>query len=203
VDRVRLDLTSPEARGFDLTEYQELGELAREGLEVVAGAPVERRAMLLEMAAFADFLQERVAVLQKEWTAHRDALRAAGELPGRDPPVETRMTMSSAPAITVAGLCKSFGEKVVLDGIDLTVAEGTIFALLGPNGADHDGADAVHPDPSRLRPDRRRRPRCGHRSGRGARRDRGHRPVLGGGRSADRRGEPAVDGAGQPYRRTR
>jgi ABC-2 type transport system ATP-binding protein len=45
------------------------------------------------------------------------------------------MIMSAAPAITVAGLSKSFGEKVVLDGIDLTVAEGTIFALLGPNGA--------------------------------------------------------------------
>src|SRR5580693_9449306 len=45
------------------------------------------------------------------------------------------MIMSSVPAITVAGLRKSFGGKVVLDGIDLTVAEGTIFALLGPNGA--------------------------------------------------------------------
>src|SRR2546430_1258392 len=33
------------------------------------------------------------------------------------------------------GLCKSFGDHVVLDGIDLDVAEGTIFALLGPNGA--------------------------------------------------------------------
>ena len=32
-------------------------------------------------------------------------------------------------------LCKSFGNHVVLDGIDLDVAEGTIFALLGPNGA--------------------------------------------------------------------
>jgi ABC-2 type transport system ATP-binding protein len=39
------------------------------------------------------------------------------------------------PAIVVAGLTKSFGDKVVLDGVDLTVAEGTIFALLGPNGA--------------------------------------------------------------------
>jgi ABC-2 type transport system ATP-binding protein len=35
----------------------------------------------------------------------------------------------------VTGLRKSFGDKVVLDGIDLTVAEGTIFSLLGPNGA--------------------------------------------------------------------
>jgi ABC-2 type transport system ATP-binding protein len=38
-------------------------------------------------------------------------------------------------AIAVAGLRKSFGDKVVLDGIDLQVARGTIFALLGPNGA--------------------------------------------------------------------
>ncbi|MEU7583043.1 ATP-binding cassette domain-containing protein [Streptomyces sp. NPDC041068] len=39
------------------------------------------------------------------------------------------------PAISAAGLKKSYGEKVVLDGIDLNVAEGTIFSLLGPNGA--------------------------------------------------------------------
>jgi ABC-2 type transport system ATP-binding protein len=38
-------------------------------------------------------------------------------------------------AIVATSLRKSFGEAVVLDGIDLTVAEGAIFALLGPNGA--------------------------------------------------------------------
>ena len=37
--------------------------------------------------------------------------------------------------IETRGLRKSFGKYVVLDGIDLNVAEGTIFALLGPNGA--------------------------------------------------------------------
>src|ERR1700730_13592935 len=37
--------------------------------------------------------------------------------------------------IETRGLCKAFGDHVVLDGIDLDVAEGTIFALLGPNGA--------------------------------------------------------------------
>ena len=42
---------------------------------------------------------------------------------------------TTRPAIEVAGLRKSFGDKVVLDGIDLRVAERTIFALLGPNGA--------------------------------------------------------------------
>ena len=45
-------------------------------------------------------------------------------------------TQSPTPlALSVTGLRKSFGEKVVLDGIDLQVAEGTIFSLLGPNGA--------------------------------------------------------------------
>ncbi|MFJ8009237.1 ATP-binding cassette domain-containing protein, partial [Streptomyces fagopyri] len=38
-------------------------------------------------------------------------------------------------AIAAYGLRKSYGDKTVLDGIDLTVPEGTVFALLGPNGA--------------------------------------------------------------------
>jgi ABC-2 type transport system ATP-binding protein len=38
-------------------------------------------------------------------------------------------------AIAAHGLRKSYGDKVVLDGIDLAVPEGTIFSLLGPNGA--------------------------------------------------------------------
>jgi ABC-2 type transport system ATP-binding protein len=39
------------------------------------------------------------------------------------------------PAIAVRGLRKSYGDKLVLGGIDLTVPEGTVFGLLGPNGA--------------------------------------------------------------------
>jgi len=38
-------------------------------------------------------------------------------------------------AIEVRGLTKSYGKKLVLDGIDLTVEAGTVTALLGPNGA--------------------------------------------------------------------
>jgi hypothetical protein len=38
-------------------------------------------------------------------------------------------------AIAATGLRKSFGDHLVLDGVNLDVAEGTIFALLGPNGA--------------------------------------------------------------------
>jgi ABC-2 type transport system ATP-binding protein len=41
----------------------------------------------------------------------------------------------NATAIQVRGLRKSYGKQVVLDGIDLDVADGSVFALLGPNGA--------------------------------------------------------------------
>jgi len=38
-------------------------------------------------------------------------------------------------AIAVSGLRKAYGDKVVLDGIDLDVPAGSVFSLLGPNGA--------------------------------------------------------------------
>jgi ABC-2 type transport system ATP-binding protein len=38
-------------------------------------------------------------------------------------------------AVVVTGLRKSYGDHLVLDGVDLNVAEGTVFALLGPNGS--------------------------------------------------------------------
>jgi ABC-2 type transport system ATP-binding protein len=42
---------------------------------------------------------------------------------------------ATQPAISARGLRKSYGDKLVLDGIDLHVPVGTVFALLGPNGA--------------------------------------------------------------------
>ncbi|MFD6418395.1 ATP-binding cassette domain-containing protein [Streptomyces sp. NPDC060194] len=41
----------------------------------------------------------------------------------------------SPAAVSATGLRKSYGDKVVLDGIDLHIPAGTVFALLGPNGA--------------------------------------------------------------------
>ncbi len=38
-------------------------------------------------------------------------------------------------AIAASGLRKAYGDKTVLDGIDLNIGSGTIFSLLGPNGA--------------------------------------------------------------------
>lgn len=85
MDRVRVDMSSPEAMGFDVSEYQELGDLAREGLRLLTDAPPQSRAVLLETAAFADFLLDRIPALHQEWKAHREALRVAGELPDRRP----------------------------------------------------------------------------------------------------------------------
>ncbi|SDJ81531.1 ABC-2 type transport system ATP-binding protein [Nonomuraea maritima] len=45
------------------------------------------------------------------------------------------MTTQPAPAIQVCGLQKSYKELRVLRGVDLEVARGSIFALLGSNGA--------------------------------------------------------------------
>ena len=81
MDRVSIDMSSQRATGFDPSEYEEQGALAREGLLLLEGTPVERRASLLEWAAFADFLVERLPVLEQEWKVRRAALRASDELP--------------------------------------------------------------------------------------------------------------------------
>ena len=54
------------------------------------------------------------------------AAAAAPERPGRlDPDA----------AISIRGLVKRYGEFVAVDGLDLDIRRGEIFALLGPNGA--------------------------------------------------------------------
>lgn len=45
------------------------------------------------------------------------------------------MTTATAPAIRVRGIQKSFTDVEVLRGVDFDVARGSIFALLGSNGA--------------------------------------------------------------------
>jgi len=81
MDRVRIDMSSPRSVGLDISEYEELSELAREGLEVVRDAPAERRAVMLEMSAFADFVLEQIPIMQQAWTTRRAELVASGNLP--------------------------------------------------------------------------------------------------------------------------
>jgi DNA-binding GntR family transcriptional regulator len=90
MDRVRLDMSSPQSQGLDISEYQDLVDLAREGLEVVRDAPLKRQAILLEMEAFAEFLVERITAMQQEWVQRRAELVAAGRLPDAAPGQEGR-----------------------------------------------------------------------------------------------------------------
>jgi DNA-binding transcriptional regulator GbsR (MarR family) len=85
MDRVRIDLTTQQSMGLDVSEYEEMRELAREGLEVLSDASMERRAGLLEMSAFADFLVEQIPKLEQAWEARREALVASGDLPEKRP----------------------------------------------------------------------------------------------------------------------
>src|SRR4029450_13467475 len=39
------------------------------------------------------------------------------------------------PAVRMRGLVKRYGGRAVVDGLDLDVGRGEVFALLGPNGA--------------------------------------------------------------------
>lgn len=47
----------------------------------------------------------------------------------------TMLCMETYSAISVAGLSKAFGDHAVLRGVDLEVPEGSVYALLGPNGS--------------------------------------------------------------------
>jgi DNA-binding transcriptional regulator GbsR (MarR family) len=90
MDRVCIDLSSAQSMGMDTGEYEEMGQLAREGLEVLRDASAERRAVLLEMSAFSDFLVEQMSRITQAWNERRAALVAAGELPPEPPGGGTR-----------------------------------------------------------------------------------------------------------------
>lgn len=85
MDRVEIDLSSPQAMGMDITEYVEMHELVQEGLQLLRDTPIERQAVLLEMSEFSSFLIEQMPLLQQEWSVRRDALVAAGRLPSAAP----------------------------------------------------------------------------------------------------------------------
>jgi spermidine/putrescine transport system ATP-binding protein len=42
---------------------------------------------------------------------------------------------SSCPAVELRGVCKRFGQRVILDSIDLSVVRGEVLVLVGPSGS--------------------------------------------------------------------
>jgi len=43
--------------------------------------------------------------------------------------------MDTTTSVRVRGLRKSYGDTVAVDGVDLDIPHGEVFALLGPKGA--------------------------------------------------------------------
>jgi len=83
MDRVSVDLSTPQSIGMDMTEFEEMRDMAREGLGVLGDAPLERRAALLETVAYAEFLLEEMPKVRDGWEKRRAELVKAGELPER------------------------------------------------------------------------------------------------------------------------
>ena len=67
-------------------------------------------------------------------------------------------------AIAANGLRKSYGDKTVLDALDLAVPEGTVFSLLGPNGAGKTTANILSTLAEARMPRSRQNDGCGPRS---------------------------------------
>jgi ABC-2 type transport system ATP-binding protein len=81
------------------------------------------------------------------------------------------------PTIVTEGLRKRYGDKIALDGVDLTVAAGTVCGLLGPNGAGK--TTAVRILTTLLRPDEGRAQVAGFDVGRDPQRVREHIGLVG------------------------
>jgi nucleoside-diphosphate-sugar epimerase len=71
------------SRNFDKTDAR-TDELS-DGLDVLRDAPAERRAVVVEMSPFAEFLLEQIPRFWQEWEARREALVASGDLPEERP----------------------------------------------------------------------------------------------------------------------
>ena len=108
------------------------GESTLDVFEKLDGAPGERSRPSCSRWSLARHASSRA---WKTSTSEAGARSLGAARPEGAIAAMTALTTHIAPRSASRGLRKSFGKQVVLDGIDLDVAEGTVFALLGPNGA--------------------------------------------------------------------
>jgi DNA-binding transcriptional regulator GbsR (MarR family) len=74
-DLISFDVDGFENRGFDATAYLQMATLFKEGFSYVNDTAVERQSHLQELVDFAQFLAERMPILQKDWLEYRDSRR--------------------------------------------------------------------------------------------------------------------------------
>ena len=82
-DLIGLNPLSRENLGFDPSEYQQMANLAREGLELLGRASPERRQALEVVVSLNDFLAERLPQLYGEWNAYHRKNQAATKAKGQ------------------------------------------------------------------------------------------------------------------------
>lgn len=72
-DLISLSPLSRENMGFDPTEYRQMAELAREGLELLGDDMSERRQSLEAAVSLNEFMVKRLPLLYEEWaTYHKE-----------------------------------------------------------------------------------------------------------------------------------
>lgn len=57
------------------------------------------------------------------------------EVPDSDKPVDDRVGSDNSVLLRINSVCKNFGDRKVLENIDLSIENGQIVTLIGPNGA--------------------------------------------------------------------
>ena len=85
MDRVRIDLSRRSRWVWTSPSTRSCASWRGRASRSCGDAPPERRAVLLETSAFADFLIEQMPRLNQEWEARREALVASGDLPEKRP----------------------------------------------------------------------------------------------------------------------
>jgi hypothetical protein len=78
-DLISLSPVGQDNTGFDPTEYQEMANLAREGLELVKDAAPKRRQALETTVSLYEFLAERLPQLYEEWSTINQEARQSNK----------------------------------------------------------------------------------------------------------------------------
>jgi len=74
-DLISFDIVGFESRGFDATAYLLMAAIFKEGLTSVEDASGERQSHLQELIDFAEFLADRMPLLQRDWLEQRNSRR--------------------------------------------------------------------------------------------------------------------------------